>query len=55
MISAFPIKGMEQALVYLGDKGIPLIQRGDYTGGRYAYVDGAPSLDVILGLLENLE
>ena len=51
---AFQIKGMEETLAYLDGKGIPTIQRGDYTGGRYAYVDGAPSLGIILELLENL-
>ncbi len=51
---AFQIKGMEEVLAYLDGKGIPAVQRGDYTGGRYAYVDGAPSLGVVLELLENL-
>ena len=51
---AFQIKGMEEVLTYLDGKGIPAVQRGDYTGGRYAYVDSAPSLGVILELLENL-
>ena len=51
---AFRIKGMERVLTYLTGKGIPDIQRGDYTGGRYAYVDSAPSLGVILELLENV-
>ncbi len=50
---AFQIKGMDQVLAYLDGKGIPAVQRGDYTGGRYAYVDSAPSLGVILELLEN--
>src|SRR5512141_1340913 len=34
---AFEIKGMAEKLAYLKVKGIPLVQRGDYTGGRYAY------------------
>ncbi len=51
---AFQIKGMDRVLVYLEGKGISAVQRGDYTGGRYAYVDSAPSLGVILELLENL-
>jgi catechol 2,3-dioxygenase-like lactoylglutathione lyase family enzyme len=50
---AFEIKGMGEQITYLTGKGIPLIQRGDYTGGRYAYTDGAPRLGVILELLEN--
>ncbi len=51
---AFRIEGMDRVLTYLEGKGIPVVQRGDYTGGRYAYVDSAPSLGVILELLENL-
>jgi methylmalonyl-CoA/ethylmalonyl-CoA epimerase len=51
---AFRIQGMDQALAYLETKGQKLAQRGDYTGGRYAYVDSAPALGVIIELLENL-
>ena len=50
---AFEIKGMDKQITYLTSKGVPLIQRGDYTGGRYAYTDGEPRLAVILELLEN--
>jgi catechol 2,3-dioxygenase-like lactoylglutathione lyase family enzyme len=52
---AFEIKGMDDKIVYLSGKGVPLIQRGDYTGGRYAYTDGEPRLGVILELLENFQ
>jgi methylmalonyl-CoA/ethylmalonyl-CoA epimerase len=52
---AFNIQGMSEKLLYLAGKGIPLIQRGDYTGGRYAYVDGDSNLKVILELLENFK
>ncbi len=50
---AFRLKGMDEALVRLEAHGVPLVQRGDYTGGRYAYVDGVPELGAILELLEN--
>ncbi|HWQ14158.1 MAG TPA: VOC family protein [Roseiflexaceae bacterium] len=50
---AFHIQGMSERLAYLSAKGIPLVQRGEYTGGRYAYVDSAPQLGAILELLEN--
>ncbi|HIE26277.1 TPA: VOC family protein [Candidatus Poribacteria bacterium] len=50
---AFRIKGMDEVLAYLDGKGISAIQRGDYTGGRYAYVDSAPAIGVMLELLEN--
>jgi len=50
---AFRIKGMPQVLEFLDGKDITAIQQGDYTGGRYAYVDSAPVLGVIMELLEN--
>lgn len=50
---AFVINGMQKKVAYLNTNGIPLIQRGEYTGGRYAYVDGTGSLGMILELLEN--
>lgn len=50
---AFRIKGMDEVLESLDGKGISAIQRGDYTGGRYAYVDSASALGVIMELLEN--
>ena len=51
---AFRIQGMEQQLTILADKGMLAVQRGDYSGGRYAYVDAVPQLGLILELLENL-
>lgn len=50
---AFQIKGMPEKTAYLGAKGLPLVQRGEYTGGRYAYFDGSRQLGAILELLEN--
>ncbi len=50
---AFQIKGMSEKVAYLDAKGLPLVQRGEYTGGRYAYVDGGVQLGAILELLEN--
>ncbi len=50
---AFEIKGMKEKAAYLDSKGVPLLQRGEYTGGRYAYLDGVAKLGVILELLEN--
>ena len=51
---AFRIKGMEEVLTFLAGKGMPAVQRGDYKGGRYAYVDSESALGVILELLESL-
>ena len=50
---AFRVKGMQDNLAYLDSKGVPLVQRGDYTGGRYAYVDGSAQLGCVVELLEN--
>ncbi len=50
---AFQIKGMQEKLAYLDAKGVALVQRGEYTGGRYAYVDSTAKLGTVLELLEN--
>ena len=50
---AFVINGMKKIVAKLDAKGIPLIQSGEYTGGRYAYMDGVAELGAVLELLEN--
>lgn len=50
---AFGVKGMEEHLHQLAEHGLPLIQRGEYTGGRYAYVDGQKKFGAVIELLEN--
>lgn len=50
---AFRIQGMDDIIARLEARGVPPVQRGDYTGGRYGYVDGVPLLGAILELLEN--
>jgi hypothetical protein len=40
---------------YLEGQGLEVVQQGDYTGGRYTYVDSASALGVALELLENFE
>ena len=50
---AFEIEGMAGKVAFLGDKGLSLVQRGEYPGGRYAYLDGMGRLGAILELLEN--
>ena len=50
---AFEIKGMDDKVALLEKKGMPLLQKGDYEGGRYAYIDGTAKLGLILELLEN--
>jgi methylmalonyl-CoA/ethylmalonyl-CoA epimerase len=50
---AFKIKGMPEKVAYLETRGLKLVQRGEYPGGRYAYVNGIAQLGAILELLEN--
>ena len=50
---AFQIKGMKEKISALEQERIPLLQSGEYTGGRYAYLDSTRDLKVILELLEN--
>ena len=53
---AFEIKGMDNRITEMQDRGVPLIQQGrwtTYSGGRYAYFDSNDQLAVILELLEN--
>ncbi len=50
---AFRIEGMGEQVARLGEHDIPLVQRGEYTGGRYAYLDGTATLGTIIELLEN--
>jgi methylmalonyl-CoA/ethylmalonyl-CoA epimerase len=50
---AFVIDGMKEKILSLQGKGMPLIQKGEYTGGRYAYIDTFPQLKVLVELLEN--
>jgi methylmalonyl-CoA/ethylmalonyl-CoA epimerase len=51
---AFEVKDMDKRIAELKAKGVPLIQTGDYTGGRYAYLDGTARLALVLELLENV-
>ena len=50
---AFRIKDTDQVIQELNEVGIPVVQQGDYTGGRYTYLDGTAQLGVALELLEN--
>ncbi len=50
---AFVVQGMQQTLAGLAAQGLSPVQRGEYPGGRYAYVDGGEKLGAILELLEN--
>ncbi len=50
---AFMVQGTDEVVAYLEGHGINVVQQGRYTGGMYTYVDSAPTLGVILELLEN--
>jgi len=50
---AFIIKGMKEKIAFFESKGMKLIQKGEYTGGRYAYLDTIPQMKILLELLEN--
>jgi catechol 2,3-dioxygenase-like lactoylglutathione lyase family enzyme len=52
---AFMVQGMDDVLARLEGVGGSTVQRGDYTGGRYAYVDAVAGLGAVLELLENLK
>jgi catechol 2,3-dioxygenase-like lactoylglutathione lyase family enzyme len=52
---AFVVKDTDEVTRFLAGKGIEAVQQGDYTGGRYTYVDSTAMLGVVLELLENFE
>lgn len=50
---AFVVNGMKQVVARMENQHMPLVQKGEYEGGRYAYMDTEKPLKVILELLEN--
>ena len=50
---AFGAKGMKETIAYLDNNGMPMVQKGEYTGGRYTYIDSSDKLGLIMELLEN--
>ncbi|WP_213506917.1 VOC family protein [Paenibacillus faecis] len=50
---AFVIDGMKEKITLLEKRGMPLAQKGVYTGGRYAYMDATRDLKLWIELLEN--
>jgi methylmalonyl-CoA/ethylmalonyl-CoA epimerase len=50
---AFVIEGIKEKIAVLERNQMPLLQKGEYTGGRYAYLDTLKDLKVIIELLEN--
>ena len=50
---AFVVEGMKDKIAVLERNQVPLLQKGEYPGGRYAYIDTLRDLKVIIELLEN--
>ena len=50
---AFVIKGMDGHVERAEAAGMNLVQKGEYDGGRYAYIDALPDLKMVVELLEN--
>ncbi len=48
----FRVQDMAGRSADLADRGIPVVQRGEIPGGRYAYFDAVPRLGSLLELLE---
>ncbi len=49
---AFKVAGMKQKIATFEKGGYPLLQKGEFSGGRYAYVDTEPQLGILVELLE---
>lgn len=49
---AFKVKGMKQKIASFEKGGYPLLQKGEFTGGRYAYMDTEKNLGALIELLE---
>jgi 4-hydroxyphenylpyruvate dioxygenase-like putative hemolysin len=50
---AFVVKGIKEKIALLERNQMPLLQTGEYLGGRYAYIDTLENLKLIIELLEN--
>ena len=50
---AFRVKGTKEKVEAFQKNGIELVQKGDYKGGRYSYLDAISEFGMILELLEN--
>jgi len=52
---AFIVEDTDAVVKLLEGEGVGVVQQGDYTGGRYTYLDSASALGVVLELLEDLD
>ena len=49
---AFAVKDMNSCIGECEDLGLTLTQKGEFEGGRYAYLDAMASMNIVLELLE---
>jgi catechol 2,3-dioxygenase-like lactoylglutathione lyase family enzyme len=49
---AFRVKGMKEKTAVFERSGYPLLQKGEFTGGRYAYFDTEKQMGALIELLE---
>jgi len=49
---AFIVKNMKKKIELMGNTNMPLLQKGEFEGGRYAYFDTFEKLKVIIEMLE---
>ncbi|MBN2047390.1 MAG: VOC family protein [Anaerolineaceae bacterium] len=52
---AFWVKDLDKEILRLEGQGIKLEQKGDFTGGGYAYMDASSKLGCVLELLTHTE
>jgi methylmalonyl-CoA/ethylmalonyl-CoA epimerase len=52
---AFIVEDTDEVVRFMEREGVGVVQQGDYTGGRYTYLDSASALGVVLELLENFD
>jgi methylmalonyl-CoA/ethylmalonyl-CoA epimerase len=50
---AFNVRDTKGKVKALADKDVNVVQRGDYRGGKYTYLDATGPLKIVLELLEN--
>ncbi|MHA1683371.1 MAG: VOC family protein [Promethearchaeota archaeon] len=48
---AFNVKEQDDKIAYFESKGMKLVQKGNFEGGCYAYIDGMEKLKMIIELL----
>jgi methylmalonyl-CoA/ethylmalonyl-CoA epimerase len=51
---AFNVKDCALGTEQAARLGAPLVQKGDFTGGHYAYIDATGSIGTIVELLDNI-